>query len=90
MLKLLRNSFIIPSSPKLYCGGGGSPKAPPPPPPPPPPPQLAKSPDASAVRAEAGQQNIGGGREGAGSTLLTPLSGDDDLTKLSKKTLLGG
>jgi hypothetical protein len=75
---------------KLLCGGG-SPKAPPPPPPPPPPPQLAKVPQAAAVRNDVAAQNIAQGRGEVTSTLLTGGLGDPiKQDKLGRKTLLGG
>ena len=71
--------------------GGG---APPPPPPPPPPPQMARAPDAIAVRNSgvANQQikGAGGGQSGASGTFLTGPGGvDPNSLTLGKKTLLG-
>lgn len=68
------------------CFGGSVPS----PPPPPPPPQLPKVPDAMAVRAQTGTQNIAQGGVAPTTTLLTGGQGDPYLKdKLSKKTLLG-
>lgn len=71
------------------CMGGSTPA---PPPPPPPPPQLAKMPDAAAVRADTAAQNVAQGGVTPSTTLLTGGQGDlSPLTdKLGKKTLLGG
>ena len=72
---------------KFFCGGGGSP----PPPPPPPPPQLAKVPDAAAVRADTASTNVATGGIQGKSTLLTGGQGQAiDQAILGKKTLLGG
>lgn len=74
---------------RLACFGGGS-KAPAPTPAPPPP-QLAKTPQAAAVRAETANLNIAQGGGEKGTTLLTGGLGDTKgLDKLGKKTLLGG
>jgi|GEM_PF-6743551 len=68
-----------------------APKAPPPPPPPPPPPQLAKVPQAAAVRNEVANANMAQGGGMPTSTLLTGGLGDPlKKDKLGQKTLLGG
>jgi len=74
---------------QLACfGGGGKPADPPPPPPPP---QLAKTPQAAAVRADTAMQNVAQGGGAPKSTLLTGGMGEEiDKNKLGKKTLLGG
>lgn len=73
----------------LGCMGGGG--SPPPPPPPPPPPQLAKMPDAAAVRADTAASNVAQGGVTPSTTLLTGGQGQAiDPTTLGKKTLLGG
>lgn len=74
---------------RFACFGGGTP-TPAAPPPPPPPPQIAKTPDAPAVRANTANQNLAQGRGEPKSTFVTGGMGDaigDD--KLSRKTLLG-
>lgn len=70
------------------CGGSSKPS---PPPPPPPPPQLAKTPEAQAVRADTIKQNVGQGGGSPSTTLLTGGMGDTAPLndKLGKKTLLG-
>lgn len=74
---------------QFSCMGGGS--SPPPPPPPPPPPQLAKMPDAQAVRADTATSNVAQGGVAPSTTLLTGGQGVAiDPNSLGKKTLLGG
>lgn len=69
------------------CFGGSSP---PPPPPPPPPPQIAKMPDAAAVRSATATQNVAQGGVTPTTTLLTGGQGDAiSASTLSRKTLLG-
>lgn len=73
----------------MMCMGGKKPK---PPPPPPPPPQLAKTPQAATIRADASNQLTPseGGSGMPRSTLLSGGMGDEiDKNKLGKKTLLG-
>lgn len=71
-----------------FGGGGGTPAAPTPPPPPP---QLAKVPEAQAVRADVASQNIAQGGGTPSTTLLTGGQGDASslADKVGKKTLLG-
>lgn len=72
------------------CFGGGGSKTPAVEPPPPPP-QLAKTPQAAAVRSDTAMQNVAQGGGAPKSTLLTGGMGEEiDKTKLGKKTLLGG
>ncbi|WP_186289653.1 hypothetical protein [Methylomonas koyamae] len=78
----------LPMTLGCFMGGGGS--APAAPPPASPPPQIAKTPDAPAVRANTANQNIAQGRGEPKSTFVTGGMGDaigDE--KLSRKTLLG-
>lgn len=72
----------------MCFGGGGTPAAPPPPSPPP---QLAKTPEAQAVRSDVTTQNIAQGGVTPSTTLLTSGQGDTSSLsdKLTKKTLLG-
>jgi hypothetical protein len=71
---------------RLYCGGGSAPT----PPPPPPNPQIAKVPDAMAVRKDTMNSNVAQGGGKFRSTLLTGGQGDEiDQNKLGKSTLLG-
>jgi hypothetical protein len=70
---------------QFFCGGG----SPPPPPPPPPPPQLAKVPDAAAVRKQTGDINTAQGGVTPSTSLLSGGAGDTTAPNLSKKTLLG-
>lgn len=72
---------------RFYCMGGGSPAAPPPAPPPP---QLAKVPDAQAVRSDTANANVAQGGVTPSTTLLTGGQGAAiDPNTLGKKTLLG-
>lgn len=67
------------------CSGG-----PPKPPKPPPPPQIAKAPNAIAVRKEIEDYNSGKSGGIPMTTLLTGGSGDQIANNLlGKKTLLG-
>ena len=77
----------------MCFGGSSAPAAPAPlpPPPPPPPPQLARQPDAAAVRADTAAQNTAQGGGTPQTTLLTGGLGDASslANSLGKKTLLG-
>ena len=78
----------LPISLGCFGGGGGRPAAPTPAPPPP---QLAKTPQAAAVRAETANLNVAQGGGQQQGTLLTGGMGDTKgLDKLGKKTLIGG